>query len=223
VGLEQRLFSSVTLEGTLFYNHLDHLVVGREDALRFFSGPPPAGPLDTDPYANDGTGRVCGGEILVRLDLEHTLLLASATFSNSMRVKRPGQKAVLFEYDQPAVLNLIGSHVLPKDYRVGARMRYGSGNPVTPVVNRVYDMGSRSFIPIYGEPNGERLPGFFSLDVRGDKTWKLSWGDLSLYLDVQNATNAQNEEVAGHTYDYSEFEPVYGLPIFPTFGLEAQW
>ena len=143
--------------------------------------------------------------------------------SNSARVKRPGQDEVLFEYDQPLVLNVLGSQKLPRGYRVGARARFGSGNPSTPVVNRVYDMDSRSFIPIYGERDSARLPPFFSLDVRGDKTWEKDWGEISLYLDVQNATNAKNVEVMNWTYDYGEPDPIAGLPVFPTFGLEAKW
>lgn len=223
LGVDQKIAGIVSIEATVFYNHLYDLVVGREDRLRFFSGPPPAGPLDSDPYANDGTGRVCGGELLTRLELDDTLALVSLTVSNSARVKRPGTDEVLFEYDQPVVLNVLASQKLPRDFRIGARARYGSGNPSTPVVNRVYDMGSRSFIPIYGERDSDRLPSFFSLDVRGDKTWEKRWGEIGLYLDVQNATNARNVDVMGYSYDYSEADPVAGLPIFPTFGLEVKW
>lgn len=223
LGVDQRIGGALSVEATVFYNHLVDLVVGREDRLRFFSGPPPTGPLDADPYANDGTGRVCGGELLTRLELERTLALVSLTVSNSARIKRPGQDEVLFEYDQPVVLNVLGSQQLARGYRVGARARFGSGNPSTPVVNRIYDMESRSFIPIYGERDSARLPPFFSLDLRGDKTWERRWGEISLYLDVQNATNAQNVEVMNWTYDYGEPDPIAGLPVFPTFGVDAKW
>ena len=40
------------MEVTGFYSRLWDLVVGNEDAFRFFTGPPPEGPLDADPYAN---------------------------------------------------------------------------------------------------------------------------------------------------------------------------
>lgn len=223
LGLDHRFGEYLSLESTLFYNHLENLVVGREDRLRFFSGPPPGGPLDDGPYANDGVGRVCGGELLLRLDWKDTLALLSVTASNSARVKRPGQDEVLFEYDQPLVLNALASQALPRGFRLGARARYGSGNPSTPVVNRVYDLESRSFIPIYGERDSVRLPAFFALDIRGDKVWEKRWGEIGLYLDVQNATNRQNVELVGYTYDYSEEDPVAGLPIFPTFGLEVKW
>lgn len=223
LGLDQRVFDGLTVETTIFYNHLQDLVVGREDRLRFFSGPPLSGPQDDGPYANDGVGRVCGGELLARLALEDTLALLSVTVSNSARVKRPGEEEALFEYDQPVVLNLLGSQALPRDWRLGGRLRFSSGNPSTPVVNRVYDMGSRSFIPIYGERDSDRLPSFFSVDIRVDKTYRPRWGEIGVYLDVQNATNAKNVEVMNWTYDYSEEDPVAGLPLFPTFGVEARW
>lgn len=223
VGIEQSLFGVVKVEGTLFYNHLDDLVVGREDRLSFFTGPPVGGPEDTDPYANDGTGRVCGAELLTRLELERTLGIVSLTLSNSARVKRPGQEETLFTYDQPIVLNVIASQELGKRWRLGGRFRYGSGNPYTPVVNRVYDLQTRGFIPVYGEADSGRLPAFYSLDVRVDKSWTTRWGSVALYFDVQNATNAKNVEVMNYSYDYAEADPITGLPTLPTFGLEVKW
>lgn len=223
LGIDQELLGLLRIEVTGFYNDLSDLVVGREDRIAFFTGPPLGGPQDIDPYANDGTGRVYGGELLVRLDAPTTLALVSLTASKSTRVKRPGDDEVLFPYDQPVVLSVLGSQKLPRDWRVGGRVRFGSGNPYTPVTNRVYDMGSRSFIPLYADSASDRLPDFFSLDVRVDKRWVRSWGEFSLYLDVQNATNAQNVEVQSWSYDYRTADPVTGLPIFPTFGLEAKW
>ena len=66
MGWEQRWTSVFDTEVTAFSNRLEDLVVGREDAFRFFSGPPPVGPLDTDPFANDGVGRIYGAELLAK-------------------------------------------------------------------------------------------------------------------------------------------------------------
>jgi hypothetical protein len=90
-------------------------------------------------------------------------------------------------------------------------------------VNRVYDMDSRSFIPVYGEADSARLPPAYSLDIRIDKEWKFKTWALTTYLDLQNATNAQNPEVMSWTYDYSEEDPISGLPIIPAFGLRGDW
>lgn len=70
------------------------------------------------------------------------------------------------------------------------RVRYGAGDPYTPVVNRVYDMGSRSFVPVYGERDSERLSSVVLVDVRIDKEFPFRRWTLPTDLDLQNALNA---------------------------------
>jgi TonB family protein len=221
-GVVQQLPLGLSLEATAFYNRLYDLVVGREDRFKFFSGPPPVGPFDEEPYANEGTGRVCGTEFLLKLDADKTLGLLSATFSNSIRIDRDGEKE-LFTNDQPFIINALASQELPKRWRVGVRGRVSAGDPYTPVVNRVYDMGSRQFFPVYGERDSARLPPTWSVDIRIDKEWKFRKWALTTYLDLQNAFNVQNPEVMSWTYDYSEEDPISGLPVIPAFGLRGEW
>ena len=221
-GIVQQLPLGLLLEATAFYNRLYDLVVGREDRFKFFTGPPPIGPFDEDPYANEGTGRVYGAEFLLKLDTDKTLGLLSATFSNSVRVGRNGEEE-LFTNDQPFIINALASQELPKRWRVGVRGRVSAGDPYTPVVNRVYDMGSRQFFPVYGERDSARLPPTWSVDIRIDKEWKFRKWALTAYLDLQNAFNVQNPEVMSWTYDYSEEDPISGLPVVPAFGLRGEW
>ena len=223
VGIEQLLVEGLKLDMTAFHYSLRDLVSGREDRFRFYSGPPPAGPFDTGAYANDGTGQVYGLEGLLRLDMDNTLALISATLSRSERVDRPGEDVQLFEYDQPLVINALATQELPRRWRLGARIRYGSGNPYTPVVNRVYDMERREFVPIYGDRDSGRLPAFFSLDLRIDKDYVFKNWTLTTYLDIQNATYAKNIEVLNYTYDYTEEDPVLSSPPLPAFGLRGEW
>lgn len=222
VGIRRALPLSLSLEASAFYNRLYDLVEGREDRFRFFTGPPPIGPFDTDAYGNAGTGRVCGVEMLLKLDLPNTLALVSATLSSSTRTGRDGEPD-LFEYDQPYVINALASQQLPRRWRVGVRGRVSAGDPYTPVVNRVYDMEARGFVPIYGDRDGARLPPAWSVDVRVDKSWPFRTWELTAYLDVQNALNAQNPEVMAWTYDYAAEDPIAGLPIIPAFGLRGEW
>ncbi len=222
IGLEQQVGEHVSIELTRFYNWLGGVVVGREDAFRFFTGPPPVGPFDLDPYANDGTGRIAGIEGSIKLQTNRLVALGTATLSHSTRVDRRGEEA-LFAYDQPVVLNALASYKLPRGWRLGGRVRFSSGNPYTPVVNRVFDHDTREFFPVYGDRSSARLPPFWSLDVRVDKEWTFDRWTLALYFDIQNATNNQNIEVIGWTYDYSEESPTTGLPLLPAFGLRASW
>ena len=223
MGVEQRIFGVLTGEITGFWNDLNDLVSGREDAFRFFTGPPDFGPFDTDGYANDGEGLVYGVEALLRLQSEKTVGLLAFTWSHSSRVDRPGAAEELFRYDQPFTLNALFSREINKDRRVGARIRSTSGFPYTPVANRVYELDSREFFPVFGERDSARLPPFFALDIRFDKSWTFKHWQLDGYLDLQNATNSVNPEVMSWTYDYGEEDPVPSNPLFPSFGLRAEW
>ncbi|MEC9390658.1 MAG: TonB family protein [Myxococcota bacterium] len=223
LGVEQFIASWFTLDLTGFYHLLDDLVVGREDRFAFYSGPPPTGPFDTDPYANEGTGRTFGIELLGTISATNTSGFIAATVSRSDRVNRPGDERTLFAYDQPLVVNALVSRKLPKRWRLGARVRYGSGNPYTPVTNRVYNHDRREFIPVYGERDSARLPPFFSLDVRIDKDYVFKRWTLTTYLDIQNATYAKNVETQGYSYDYTDEEPILSNPPLPAFGLRGEW
>ncbi len=223
VGVQQLITPSLSVEITGYTQQLSQLVSGREDAFRFFTGPPPVGPFDTAPYANDGTGAIWGVETLVKLATERTTAWFSGTFGRSTRIDRPGDPTELFEFDQPVVLTALASHELPRGWRLGARARFSSGNPYTPVVNRFFDLSSRQFLPVYGPVDSARLPSFFQLDLRFDKQWTFDRWSLDFYLDLQNATNAQNVEVIGYTFDFSEEDSVTQIPIVPAFGLRGSW
>lgn len=223
LGAEQQLGPVLRLEGVAYANRLIGLVVGEEDRFEFFTGPPPVGPFDTDPYANDGKGTIVGVEALLKLETERTVGWIAATASRSSRVKRPGDETKLFAYDQPIVLNALVSHSLPKRWRLGARARYGSGNPFTPVVNRYQLLDQGRFAPVYGESDSERLPAFYQVDIRVDKDWVFDKWTFTAYLDFQNVTGAQNVEVMSWTADYSEPDPITGLPPLPAFGLRGEW
>lgn len=223
VGVEQQLFGQLRVDATAFVNRLDRLVVGREDRLRFYTGPPPIGPFDTDPYANDGIGLIYGTELLLRYDSPTSVGLLSLTLSHSERQDRPGEPVELFEYDQPLVLNALWSQKLPRNWRAGARLRYGSGNPYTPVVNSYLDLTSRRWQPVYGERSSARLDPFVSLDLRVDKTWTFEQWKLVGYLEVQNATFAKSPEVMSWNYDYSVEQPFTSNPPLPVFGVRGEW
>lgn len=223
IGVEQGLPLGFSVEATAYYNRLFGLVQGREDRFRFFTGPPPTGPLDSAPYASEGTGMICGAEVLVKLQRRTTTAWLSGTFGQSFRTQRGDEERSLFAYDQPVVVNALFSQELPKRWRIGARARLSLGTPYTPVVNRFLDLDDRSFIPVFGDANSARLPPFWSFDVRVDKEWVFDKWALTLYLDVQNVTNNRNVEVIGWTEDYAEEDGVLGLPIVPVFGLKGAW
>ena len=120
-------------------------------------------------------------------------------------------------------MNALFSKTLPKEWRLGGRVRYGSGNPYTPVQNSVYDLNRREFIPVYADYDSGRLPAFFSLDVRIDKTYVFKSWSLTAYLDIQNLTNNANLELMAWSYDFENEEPITGNPLFPAFGFKGDF
>jgi hypothetical protein len=120
--------------------------------------------------------------------------------------------------DQPHVLTVLGSIRLGSSWQVGARARYASGNPFTPILGGT-PTDDGGYEPIYGDELSVRLPAFFQLDLRVDRVWIRDWGTISTYLDVQNATWRANVEGRLYEDDFTSYESTHGLPLFPAFGI----
>ncbi|HWN72142.1 MAG TPA: carboxypeptidase regulatory-like domain-containing protein, partial [Haliangium sp.] len=138
----------------------------------------------------------------------------SYTLSRALRRYDPARYPDYLPYvlDQPHVLTALGSLLVTDDWRLGARVRFVSGNPITPVTGSYYDAEDQEYRATSGAILSERLPAFFQLDLRVDRTWKRSWGTLSLFLDVQNVTNRGNPEGVSYNYDFTERAYTTGLP-----------
>jgi len=145
------------------------------------------------------------------------------TFQRSLRTDGPGTAERRFEFDQPHILTLVGTYSFPRGWSAGARFRWVSGNPLTPVQGSVYDAAQGTFVPLFGPKLSDRLGPFHQLDVRVDKTWTYRTWRLSLYLDVQNVYNHGNPEGRTYNFDYSEDQALTGLPVLPILGVKGEW
>jgi len=172
---------------------------------------------------NTGSGLAYGAEVLVRYKPDsHFFGWLAYTLSRSERRDAPGMPLHLFEFDETHILTVLGSYRLGHGWELGARYRLTSGYMSTPETYGFYDENVGTYVPIDAyPPNGTRLPLFHSLDIRVDKTWKLSWGTLGAYLDVYNVYNSGN--AAGTQYDFNTTHAaqVNDLPILPSIGLRA--
>ena len=107
---------------------------------------------------------------------------------------------------------------------VAARFRVADGNPRTAVMGAIYDADGDAFFGIPSPDKRElRLPTFFQLDVRVDKKWVFERWILDCYLDLMNAPYYRNTEAIRQNYDSTQERPVYGLPIFPAFGVKGEF
>lgn len=176
----------------------------------------------TENYRNDGKGRVIGAYTQVRYEDGRWKSALAYTLSRSTRW-RPGQKEYPFEYDQTHLLGLKGSVEFGRHWTLSSRIRYATGNPVTPVTGSVYDADNDVYVPTRGDFFSDRLPPFFQTDVRIDRRFIFDRWILSAYLDIQNLTNRRNPEGLAYSYDYRNQTRVSGLPVLPTFGLKGEF
>jgi hypothetical protein len=174
--------------------------------------------------SNEGSGRIYGFELLARRALtERFFGWIAYTFSHSQRRDSPDGPLRLFDSDQTHVLTVIGSYKLPAGWEVGARFRFSSGNPLTPIVGARRDDLSDVFIPIFGAVNSQRLPSFNQLDVRVDKNFIFDTWSLDLYVDLTNAYNNPAKEGVVYNYNYSQSAYLEGLPILPVIGAKGSF
>jgi len=222
VGISQRIGPAITAGITGYYHWLQDQVVGREDVFRF-DDTSTARPRDLEPFENEGTGRIYGVETQIRMDDEQTTAWLAGTFGRSNRVQREDSAVIPAEYDQPVILTAIFSQGLPRKWRVGSRARYAAGPPMTDIDNVVFNIDDDDWVPVEGAFRGDRLDPFFAVDVRVDKRWQFPNWEFMTYLEVQNATNRANVEIPNWSEDFTDYNPITGLPIMPALGLRGAW
>jgi hypothetical protein len=208
-GVEQKVGPTLKLDVEGYYKWLGDRVVATANS-------------EAPHYINDGEGRIYGAEFSAEFTpSRHTFGYLAYSLSRSERRDR-GESWRLFDHDQTHILTVSASHELGKGWEVGARFRLVSGNPTTPITGSIYDARSGAYVPTYGAINSEREPMFHQLDVRVEKGFQIGKGKLAVYLDVQNAYNAQNVEGTSYSFDYEKTEEVTGLPLFPNFGVRGE-
>jgi TonB family protein len=218
VGSEWQPTPEYFISGELFYNDLHRLIV-RSDRLVERGGQ-----QVPERLTNAGSGRIYGFELLARRALtERFFGWVAYTFSRSQRRDSPGAPLRLFDNDQTHVLTVIGSYKLPAGWELGARFRFSSGNPLTPITGARRDDLTDVFIPTFGPVNSQRLPNFHQLDIRVDKNFIFDKWSLDLYVDLTNAYNRPAKEGVLYNYNYSESAYLEGLPLLPIIGAKGSF
>jgi hypothetical protein len=167
----------------------------------------------------NGEGRSYGVQLLLRQELWHGFFgWASYAISKSQRRFVGDATWRAFDFDQPHVLSLVASQEIGR-YTVGARFRYASGNPRTPVVGSVYDARDDRYDPVFGPQNTIRIPAFWQLDLRVDRSFVISSGLRALlFADLQNVTYHPNAEEIVYSSDFRQRGTITGLPFVAVVG-----
>jgi len=212
VGATLRLPHDTTIETTGFYVSHDKLVV--RSRL-------PA-PKRAQALTQDGEGRALGLQVLVRRQLRNGLYgWLSYTASRSERRYLGDSAFRLFDQDQTHVLTATAGYEW-HGWGFGARFRYATGAPRTPVEGSYFNLAMGQFEPIFGNQNTTRLPDFLALDVRLQKTMQFGRARFIGYLDATNVTNHDNAEEIAYNFDFSSRGYLTGLPILVLAGARIE-
>jgi len=209
VGESLRITESTSLDVVAFDKRMSDLVVRSRLP----------NPLRARALTQNGEGHSYGVQFLVRQELWKGFFgWASYAISKSERRFEGDERWRPFDFDQPHVLSLVASQELGR-WGIGARFRYASGNPRTPVIGSVYDARSDRFDPVFGPQSSIRVPDFWQLDLRVDRTFPLGRGARALvFADLQNVTNRQNAEEIAYSADFRRRGMITGLPFIAVVG-----
>lgn len=207
-----RLDQGVDIEVTGYYERLDNLVVRSRR-------PTPARAVA---LTQDGEGQSYGVQILARRKLKNGLLGWIAYTAGRSERRYAGDAGYRpFDYDRTSALSAVASYEY-KGWMAGARFRYTTGAPRTPVIGSFYEATSGQFQPIFGVQNAIRLPNFYELDLRLEKKFSLGLVALTVYLDVLNVTYHENAEEIVYSADYSQNAYIRGIPTLAMIGTRLE-
>jgi hypothetical protein len=144
------------------------------------------------------------------------------TFARARESDAPGQPSASFSpyfdsnTDQPVSLNVFATYRLKPTVNLSAKFLYGSGFPT---LSGLALNSSGELRP------DDRLPAYLRADFRADKCWAFRRWKMTLYGEVLNLTNHDNQ-----IFSYLQAEPNgqtlhtrRALPVTPTAGLAFEF
>ena len=211
-GLVAQPFSFVTVELTGFFRTSTGLAV-RDAAVRAALA---------QLLVDSGEGRAAGAELVLRQRAWRGLSSwVSYTLSRSERRSAAEQPWRLADFDQTHVLTASVSEQY-EAWRFGARFRWATGTPRTPVLGSAFDARRGVYEPLFGALNSTRLSDFLQLDLEASYTFHFGGVHLELFVELLNLTNRRNVEEWVYDSTFTQRGALWGLPIFPLVGLRGR-
>lgn len=213
-GVGYKLRPTLTLEVVGFYKRMFDLVSRNENP-----SPPVA-----DSLTQDEVGRAYGGQLLLRQELLHGFFgWITYSLTRSERRDHPDTDWRLFDFDQTQALGVVASYQLGHGWDLGTRFRYTTGFPRTPVVGEYQDVANGQFAPVFGEHNSIRIPAFYQIDARIERSFVYRRVKINVFLDVQNVTDRQNPEEIIYSADFSRRAYITGFPTLAVVGARLEF
>jgi TonB family protein len=210
-GFNYKLRPTLTLEIVGFYKRMWDLVSRNEN------GSPPV----ADSLVQEEVGRAYGGQLLLRQELIHGFFgWITYSLTRSERKDHPDTDWRLFDFDQTQTVGVVASYQVGHGWDVGSRFRYTTGFPRTPVIPQptVADIPNNQYEPTFGAYNSIRIPAFYQLDARVEKSIVYRRMKFNVFLDVQNITNRKNPEEIIYNYNFTVKSYITGFPTLAVLG-----
>jgi hypothetical protein len=169
-----------------------------------------------EPLISAGTGYSKGMEIFIQKTLSNNyyfninLSLFNAKYKSLDGIERES------DFDNKVLFTAFGGYQLSRNWTLAGKFRFAGGRPYTPI-NPV------DGTQLVGEYNTERLPDYYSLDLRVEKKWNFKSWTLNAYIDIQNITGKKN--VSG--YQWNKFTRTIdkreSIGVLPSIGINAMF
>lgn len=210
--VERQLSSATGIKAAGYYKDLSDLITRDQQ----------------DAYLNQGEGFARGVEVFLRhRGGERFFGWASYAYALSRRRDRPSDPERLYSFDQTHVATLTANYKLTRTWEIGAKWQYSTGTPYTPVMDTTLMHNPNTsrlvHVPIYGETNSVRLPPFYRLDIRINKSFIYDRWQMGIFLELLNAYNRKNVLDFDYNDDYTEQDVVHQLPLIPYLGVTAEF
>lgn len=224
LGIENQLANDMLWKFEIYYKDLDNIITSRPRKELYYDGLSEDEYNDLPLYTNDADGKAWGMEFFLNKNLtERWYGWVSVAYSRTFRTNNLTGDDFSYNYDQPVIINSVANYKLNKDWQIGFKWRYQSGQLVTPLAYVEGPDAGGEYTAIPGNLNSERLPAYHKLDVRADRTYRFSGWEMDFYAEILNLYGRDN--VTGYEYkgaDYSEKEEVTDLPTIISFGIKAK-
>ncbi|WP_286716133.1 TonB-dependent receptor plug domain-containing protein [Thalassolituus sp. UBA2009] len=224
LGIENQLANDMLWKVEVYYKDLDNIITSRPRKELYYDELSEDEYNNLPRYTNDADGKAWGMEFFLNKNLtERWYGWVSVAYSRTFRTNNLTGDDFSFNYDQPVIINSVANYKLNKDWQVGFKWRYQSGQLVTPLAYVEGPDAEGKYTAFPGNLNSERLPAYHKLDVRADRTYRFSGWEMDFYAEILNLYGRDN--VTGYEYkgaDYSEKEEVTDLPTIISFGIKAK-
>ena len=167
-------------------------------------------------------GSAVGGELLARYRLRERFF-AAAWVGTQRSVLTDLQGTVIpADGDQRLSVGAVLSWDVGKT-NLGARYRFASGLPFTPLNGSLYDGGTDRWVAVPGAQNSVRFPNYHKVDLRVAYTWSLPGWTLTASAEVWLVPKTSAQLYPTWNYDYTEQGWVEGPTVLPLLGLRARF